>query len=93
MRILFAFEPTLEGTRFIYGSHFFRCRQRKFCAEAACGVIAATLVLSDATIQIFGGADVISACAAQGVRPSDGNVGRPGLEPGTNALKGRCSTN
>jgi hypothetical protein len=56
-------------------------------------VIAATLMLGDPAVQIVSGADVMPSSASQDVNPSHRkSLGRPGLEPGTNALKGRCST-
>ncbi len=68
-------------------------RQVRSAAEAMRCVIAATFMLRRAALEIIGRADVISLIAVQDVHPSHRNfLGRPGLEPGTNALKGRCST-
>jgi hypothetical protein len=56
-------------------------------------VIAATLMRGDPAVLIVSGADVMPSSATQDVNPSHRkSLGRPGLEPGTNALKGRCST-
>ena len=55
-------------------------------------VIATTLVLGHSPLKVFRRADVITAIATQNVYPGHKRLGRPGLEPGTNAIKGRCST-
>jgi hypothetical protein len=52
-------------------------------------VIAATLMLCGSAFKVVGRTDVVPPGAAQDVNPSHKSVGRPGLEPGTNALKGR----
>jgi hypothetical protein len=62
-------------------------------AETLRAVITATAIFRKPSLEVFRRADIMaSRRATQNVNSSHKQVGRPGLEPGTNALKGRCST-
>jgi len=70
-------------------------RRNKFnlASETMRCVIAAAFMLGHSAFKIVGRTYVITPSAPQDVNASiKKSMGRPGLEPGTNALKGRCST-
>src|SRR5437764_1567723 len=57
------------------------------------GVIAGSAMFFETTSQIFRRPNVVAARgAAENINPGHMNLGWAGLEPATNALKGRCST-
>jgi hypothetical protein len=92
-RVLFALESEFQFSRFNNRWQLPARDHMDSAAKASRTVIAAALMLCDPPKQILCRADVISAgFALQDINPSHNQLGRPGLEPGTNALKGRCST-
>ena len=87
-RILFALSR-LQFACFSHRWEFFRRDEFYFASEPMRCVIATTLVLRGSAFKIVGRTDVVSLRPVKcKPKPYVGELGRPGLEPGTNALKG-----
>src|SRR5207237_9121146 len=88
LRILLTFESDLELPRFGNRRQFPCCNDFEPTSEPMRRMIAAAVMFCDSAVKVFSGADIMSTGGAtQNINPSHGKLGRPGLEPGTTALK------
>jgi hypothetical protein len=94
LRVFLPFQLTLKFSRFRDRRHFSLGHKPDAAAETCRSVIAATAVFLEPARQIISRADVVaSRSALQNINPGHIQMmGWVGLEPTTNALKGRCST-